>query len=200
MTDTTDLTRAKDTLDRRIDAAAAALRADQRADGHWVYELEADITIPAEYVLLMHYLGEEANLELERKIAVYLRSRQQADGGWPLFHNGAFDISASVKAYFALKMIGDDPDAAAHAQGARGDPRARRRGASQRVHPLPAGALRQPAVVGGAADAGRDHAAAALVFLPSVEDFLLGPHRAGAAFGAAGAQATRAQQTRRPHR
>jgi squalene-hopene/tetraprenyl-beta-curcumene cyclase len=112
MSDTTDI-RLKDTalLDRRIDAAAAALRADQRADGHWVYELEADATIPAEYVLLTHYLGEEPNLDLERKIAVYLRSRQQADGGWPLFHNGAFDISASMKAYFALKMIGDDIDA-----------------------------------------------------------------------------------------
>ena len=123
MSDTTDIGRLKDTalLDRRIDAAAAALRADQRADGHWVYELEADATIPAEYVLLTHYLGEEANLELERKIAVYLRSRQSADGGWPLFHNGAFDISASVKAYFALKMIGDKPDAAAH-----GERRARR--------------------------------------------------------------------------
>jgi squalene-hopene/tetraprenyl-beta-curcumene cyclase len=111
MTDTADFTRAKDTLDRRIEAAAAALRASQHANGHWVFELEADVTIPAEYVLLTHYLGEQADLELERKIAVYLRSRQQADGGWPLFHNGAFDISASMKAYFALKMIGDDPDA-----------------------------------------------------------------------------------------
>jgi squalene-hopene/tetraprenyl-beta-curcumene cyclase len=110
MTDTADRTRTKDTLDRRIDAAAAALRASQRADGHWVFELEADVTIPAEYVLLTHYLGEQPNLELERKIAVYLRNRQQAGGGWPLFHNGAFDISASMKAYFALKMIGDDPD------------------------------------------------------------------------------------------
>ena len=90
---------------------AARLRADQRADGHWVFELEADATIPAEYVLLTHYLGEPADLELERKIAVYLRRIQGAHGGWPLFHDGAFDISASVKAYFALKMIGDDPDA-----------------------------------------------------------------------------------------
>jgi squalene-hopene/tetraprenyl-beta-curcumene cyclase len=96
-------------LDERIAAASTALRAAQRGDGHWVFELEADTTIPAEYVLFTHYLGEEPNLELERKIAVYLRSRRSADGGWPLFHGGAFDISASVKAYFALKMIGDDP-------------------------------------------------------------------------------------------
>ncbi|HMN72677.1 MAG TPA: squalene--hopene cyclase, partial [Rhodoblastus sp.] len=49
--------------------------------------------------------------ELERKIAVYLRRIQGEHGGWPLFHKGAFDMSASVKAYFALKMIGDDIDA-----------------------------------------------------------------------------------------
>jgi squalene-hopene/tetraprenyl-beta-curcumene cyclase len=98
-------------LDERITAASTALRAAQRSDGHWIFELEADATIPAEYVLLTHYLGEEPDLELERKIGVYLRRRQQADGGWPLFHAGAFDISASVKAYFALKMIGDAPGA-----------------------------------------------------------------------------------------
>ncbi|MEJ2374090.1 MAG: squalene--hopene cyclase [Pseudolabrys sp.] len=98
-------------LDRRIDAAAAALRSAQRADGHWVFELEADATIPAEYVLLTHYLGEEPDLELERKIGVYLRRRQSAQDGWPLFHGGALDMSATVKAYFALKMIGDDPEA-----------------------------------------------------------------------------------------
>jgi squalene-hopene/tetraprenyl-beta-curcumene cyclase len=96
-------------LDERIAAASAALRAAQQRDGHWVFELEADTTIPAEYVLFTHYLGEEPDPELERKIGVYLRRRQLADGGWPLFHGGDFDISASVKAYFALKMIGDDP-------------------------------------------------------------------------------------------
>ena len=42
---------------------------------------------------------------------MYLRAIQGAHGGWPLFYDGAFDLSASVKAYFALKMIGDDPDA-----------------------------------------------------------------------------------------
>ncbi|MEP6829985.1 MAG: squalene--hopene cyclase, partial [Rhizomicrobium sp.] len=46
-----------------------------------------------------------------RKIGVYLRRIQGAHGGWPLYHEGAFDISATVKAYFALKMIGDDIDA-----------------------------------------------------------------------------------------
>ncbi len=32
-------------------------------------------------------------------------------GGWPLFRDGEFDMSATVKAYFALKMIGDEPQA-----------------------------------------------------------------------------------------
>lgn len=99
-------------LERAIDRATAALIKDQRPDGHWVYELEADATIPAEYVLLVHYLGEAPNIELERKIGNYLRRIQSPHhGGWPLFHDGVFDLSATVKAYFALKMIGDDPQA-----------------------------------------------------------------------------------------
>jgi len=94
-----------------IRAATDAILDQQKPDGHWVYELEADATIPAEYVLLVHYLAEAPNLELERKIGVYLRRIQGAHGGWPLYHEGAFDISATVKAYFALKMIGDDINA-----------------------------------------------------------------------------------------
>ena len=100
-----------DALDAAVMRATDAILADQRADGHWVYELEADATIPAEYVLLVHYLGEEANLELEGKIARYLRRIQLPGGGWPLFTDGDMDVSASIKAYFALKMIGDADDA-----------------------------------------------------------------------------------------
>jgi squalene-hopene/tetraprenyl-beta-curcumene cyclase len=98
-------------LERHIVAATDAILAEQQPDGHWVYELEADATIPAEYVLMVHYFAETPDLELERKIGVYLRRVQGAHGGWPLFQDGAFDMSASVKAYFALKMIGDDIDA-----------------------------------------------------------------------------------------
>ena len=90
-------------------------------DGHWVFELEADATIPAEYVLLRHYLGEPVDAALEAKIAAYLRRIQGAHGGWPLFRDGDLDVSATVKAYFALKMIGDAIDAAAYAPRARGD-------------------------------------------------------------------------------
>ena len=98
-------------LEGAIRAATDAILSQQKPDGHWVYELEADATIPAEYVLLVHYLAETPNLELEKKIGAYLRRIQGAHGGWPLYHEGAFDISATVKAYFALKMIGDDINA-----------------------------------------------------------------------------------------
>src|SRR5215467_12510477 len=99
------------TVDDSIEAASRALISLQQPDGHWVFELEADATIPAEYVLLRHYLAEPIDAALEAKIAVYLRRIQGDHGGWPLFHDGAFDMSASVKAYFALKMIGDSVDA-----------------------------------------------------------------------------------------
>ena len=98
-------------LDAAISRATTALLDRRRDDGHWCFELEADATIPAEYVLMRHFRGEPVDAELERKIAVYLRRIQGEHGGWPLFHKGAFDMSASVKAYFALKMIGDDIDA-----------------------------------------------------------------------------------------
>jgi squalene-hopene/tetraprenyl-beta-curcumene cyclase len=98
-------------LEGAIAAASDALLALQRPDGHWVFELEADATIPAEYVLMRHYLAEPVDAELEAKIARYLRRIQGEHGGWPLFQDGDFNMSASVKAYFALKMIGDDIEA-----------------------------------------------------------------------------------------
>jgi squalene-hopene/tetraprenyl-beta-curcumene cyclase len=99
-------------LDRSISAATRALLDCQLPGGEWCFELEADCTIPSEYVLLRHYLAEPVNAELERKIAAYLRRTQSArHGGWALFQDGDFDDSATVKAYFALKMIGDDIDA-----------------------------------------------------------------------------------------
>ncbi|HEX5321223.1 MAG TPA: squalene--hopene cyclase [Stellaceae bacterium] len=97
-------------LDAAIEAATASLLARQRDDGAWVFELEADATIPAEYILLNHFLGTPEP-ELERRIAVYLRAKQGEHGGWPLFHGGRLDVSCSVKAYYALRMAGDPPDA-----------------------------------------------------------------------------------------
>ena len=105
-------------LDHAVTQATDALLAAQHPEGYWLYELEADATIPAEYVLLVHYLGETADDKLEAKIGRYLRRIQLEGGGWPLFTDGAMDVSATVKAYFALKMIGDSPDAE-HMQRAR---------------------------------------------------------------------------------
>jgi squalene-hopene/tetraprenyl-beta-curcumene cyclase len=98
-------------IETSIASATRALLGFRKADGHWVFELEADCTIPAEYVLLRHYLGEPVDRALEAKIAAYLRRVQGAHGGWPLVHDGEFDMSASVKSYFALKMIGDAANA-----------------------------------------------------------------------------------------
>jgi squalene-hopene/tetraprenyl-beta-curcumene cyclase len=111
------LTLADDALGALIEEAGEGLLQAQEGDGHWCYELEADSTIPAEYVLLGHFL-DEIDQALDEKLAVYLRRRQGAHGGWPLFHEGDFNISASVKAYYALKLIGDDPSAA-HMERAR---------------------------------------------------------------------------------
>ncbi|HEY5299267.1 MAG TPA: squalene--hopene cyclase, partial [Acetobacteraceae bacterium] len=97
-------------LNEAVARAAAALARRQRDDGHWVFELEADSTIPAEYVLLEHFL-DRIDDPLEQKIGVYLRANQGAHGGWPLFHAGAFNLSCSVKAYFALRCIGDAAEA-----------------------------------------------------------------------------------------
>ena len=97
-------------IEQVIENAAASLRGLQQDDGHWLFELEADATIPAEYVLLNHFL-DEVDPETEARIGVYIRARQADHDGWPLFHGGAFDLSCTVKAYYALKLIGDDPEA-----------------------------------------------------------------------------------------
>jgi squalene-hopene/tetraprenyl-beta-curcumene cyclase len=104
-------------LDRAIATARDELMRRQSPDGCWQFELEADCTIPAEYIMMMHFLGD-IDEPLQRKIAVYLRDRQADHGGWPLYHGGDFNISCSVKAYFALKLAGDNP-AQPHMERAR---------------------------------------------------------------------------------
>jgi squalene-hopene/tetraprenyl-beta-curcumene cyclase len=96
-------------IEEHIERATAALLAAQRPDGHFLFELEADATIPSEYILMRHFLGEAVDSALESKVAAYLRRTQEPHGGWPLFRDGDFDMSATVKAYFALKMIGEAP-------------------------------------------------------------------------------------------
>ena len=74
-------------------------------EGYSVYELEADVTIPAEYILMMHFIGE-INIEVQNKIKNYILRLQNKEGGWPLFYDGESNISATVKAYYALKLSG----------------------------------------------------------------------------------------------
>jgi len=97
-------------LERAIETARDALRERQAREGCWQFQLEADCTIPAEYIMMMHFLGE-IDPQLEGQLAVYLRAHQADHGGWPLYHGGDFNISCSVKAYFALKLAGDSPEA-----------------------------------------------------------------------------------------
>ncbi len=96
-------------LNAAIEKAQKKLLSLQDPNGYWVFELEADCTIPAEYIMMMHYL-DDINETLQQKIAVYLRSRQSEDGSYPLFTGGPGDISCSVKVYYALKMAGDSID------------------------------------------------------------------------------------------
>ena len=83
----------------------------QNDKGYWVFDLEADTTIPSEYILLQRFLGREIPDSLKTRFANYLRNRQLDSGGWPLYYEGEGNVSASVKAYFALKHLGDSPDA-----------------------------------------------------------------------------------------
>jgi len=99
-------------LESKFSKARSALLSLQKKDGHWCFPLEADCTIPAEYILMMHFM-DEVDVALETKIARFIRDKQDPrHGGWPLYYGGAFDISCTIKAYYALKMVGDSPDAA----------------------------------------------------------------------------------------
>ncbi len=99
-------------LEEKFTQARNAILSLQNPDGHWCFPLEADCTIPAEYILMMHFM-DEIDVILENKIARFLRDKQDmSHGGWPLYYGGAFDISCTIKSYYALKLAGDSPDAA----------------------------------------------------------------------------------------
>jgi squalene-hopene/tetraprenyl-beta-curcumene cyclase len=98
------------TLDSVIALAKAQLLALQSKEGFWVFELEADCTIPAEYILMLHFM-DEIDEVLQTKIANFLRSRQGTDGSFSLYSGSAGDISCTIKAYYAMKLAGDAIDA-----------------------------------------------------------------------------------------
>ncbi|WP_435017164.1 squalene--hopene cyclase [Tundrisphaera sp. TA3] len=101
---------------RDAESAMAATRQwlieSQDPRGFWLGELEGDTILESEYVLLMAYLGRHDSDECV-KACRYIRSRQSDHGGWAIYPGGPPEISATVKAYFALKLIGvstADPD------------------------------------------------------------------------------------------
>ena len=96
-------------VDKAIRRAQEYLLSLQYPAGYWVGQLEADSTLTSEFIMLCRFLGR-VDRDRERKAANYLRSKQQPDGGWDLFPGSPSDISATVKAYFALKLIGHTPD------------------------------------------------------------------------------------------
>jgi squalene-hopene/tetraprenyl-beta-curcumene cyclase len=99
-----------DHLPQAIDRTRAWLLARQLADGHWCAELEGDTILESEYILLLAWLGHE-DAPLARKCARYIVDKQLDSGGWAMYPGGQLDISGSVKAYFALKLTGHDPQA-----------------------------------------------------------------------------------------
>ncbi len=92
-----------------IDGARNWLLSQQHEDGYWCGELEADSTLESDYIL-MHTLLGTSNQERFQKCANYILRHQNEDGGWPIFNGGPSNISASVKAYFSLKLTGYKPD------------------------------------------------------------------------------------------
>ena len=109
-TNTREDTLRLDEIDAVIADATAAFNALQKEDGRFEFDLEADTTISSEYIMLNHFL-DELEPDVEDDLAAYIRRCQSADGSWPLFYGGEGDLSASVKAYLALKLVGDDVDA-----------------------------------------------------------------------------------------
>jgi len=96
-------------VEEAIGRAQEHLLSLQHPEGYWLGELEADSTLTSEYIMLRHFL-RRVDRDRERKAANYLKAKQLPDGGWDLFPGGASDISATVKAYFAFKLMGYSPD------------------------------------------------------------------------------------------
>jgi squalene-hopene/tetraprenyl-beta-curcumene cyclase len=95
------------TLRRAIERARRCLLGMQKADGHFVGELQGDTILESEWILLMGFLGREGE-EPCRKAAAYVLTQQGPEGGWSNYPSGPIELSVSVKAYFALKLTGHD--------------------------------------------------------------------------------------------
>ncbi len=95
-------------LPETIERGAEHLLSLQAKDGYWQGELEADSTLESDYIYYLFVLGKAEPVRVT-KLANYVRSKQLADGGWNLYPGGPSELNATCKAYFALKLAGDDP-------------------------------------------------------------------------------------------
>src|SRR5215475_7313153 len=102
---------------RAIAEAQDYLLRIQHEDGHWCGELEGDTILESEYILTMHFIGC-SDTDRVRKAGNYIRQKQLPTGGWAIYEGGPAEVSSSVKAYFVLKLMGDDA-AAPHMERAR---------------------------------------------------------------------------------
>ncbi len=98
-------------VERAVAAAQRHLLELQQPDGHWCAELEGDAILESEYILTLYFLGRGGEARL-RKAANTLRATQLPEGGWSLYPGGPPDVNPTVKGYFALKLLGDAPEAA----------------------------------------------------------------------------------------
>jgi squalene-hopene/tetraprenyl-beta-curcumene cyclase len=98
-------------LERAIERGADHLLSLQVEQGYWLGELEADSTLESDYIYYLHVLGK-ADPERIAKLANYVRRKQLADGGWSIYPGGPSELNATCKAYFALKLAGDNPNSA----------------------------------------------------------------------------------------
>jgi squalene-hopene/tetraprenyl-beta-curcumene cyclase len=94
-------------LEQAIENGANHLLSLQAEEGYWLGELEADTTLESDYIYYLYVLGK-ADPGRIAKLANYVRRRQLPDGGWSIFPGGPSDLNATCKAYFALKLVGDD--------------------------------------------------------------------------------------------
>ena len=103
---------ALETIDQRsisatIDSTASWLLARQASDGHWRGPLEGDTILESEYILILAWAGRMGRPEIAGAVQRIL-NEQLPGGGWAIHPGGPVDVSASVKAYLALKLTGHD--------------------------------------------------------------------------------------------
>jgi len=97
-------------LSAAIERTRDYLLSQQAPEGYWVGELEGDTILESEYILLLAYLGQ-SDQPVATRAANYILKKQLAGGGWAIYPGGPLEISASVKAYWALKLTGHSPEA-----------------------------------------------------------------------------------------